>query len=110
MASLFGVLLALPVAAVLAPPLTVEIARPQVNSPTAGWSVGRDDTPDAGADPARFITDSNELGDWQPLVSTGTLLATAWASGSILVLWPLVTGCWQLRRYAVVVSRGSKDS
>jgi uncharacterized protein (TIGR03435 family) len=98
MASLFGVLLVLPVAAVLTPPLTVEIARPHVNSPTAGRSVGRDDTPGAGADPARLITDSNDLEDRQPLVSAGTLLATAWASGSILVLWPLVTGFWQLRR------------
>ncbi len=97
LASVFGALLALPVAAVFAPPLTIGIARPEPIVAMSRPSVGSDDTPASDITQVGPLAPVNARGS-RPLRVTQTLLAAVWASGATLVLLSFVAGSWQLQR------------
>jgi hypothetical protein len=92
LASTFGVLLALPVAALLEPPVSVEIPISQVGARSV-LSVDQDN----GAKSTIGMTGKvSQAGLGR--ISASTLLRAGWAVGATLFLVPLVAALWRLRR------------
>src|SRR5207244_140666 len=98
-ASLFGVLLFLPAASIIAPPITIAIATgPAVDEPAPDTlprpTGGASSTSIAAQRPAREAADRSA----GSAMSIDVLFIGIWTIGSILFLVPLVGGLLQVRR------------
>jgi uncharacterized protein (TIGR03435 family) len=96
-ASTFGILLILPIAALLMPPLALEVG---VSSPGSAATVV---SPGVGGAPAPYsiassIDRSVHSARVRRLPSVRVLLMTTWATGAVLCIVPVVATVWRLRR------------
>jgi bla regulator protein BlaR1 len=97
LASTFGMLLVLPIAAVLMPPVALELGAPAIASAPVGLSTGIGSLRDhhSVSPSADSAADSAQNGS---PVSVRLLLMTAWATGAVLCLVPVLEMAWRLRR------------
>jgi TonB family protein len=89
LAAAFGVLLALPIASAVAPPVNIEVSR-AARQPVAAVFV-RLSPAHAGGGVAAVISQSAGL-------SAADLLLAGWLAGAALFLLPVAMGLWQVRR------------
>ena len=93
LAAAFAVLLALPVAAILAPPVPILISAPQQPTMTRGRSVSTTDRHVAVAIPEDIAPGSSR----SPEFSMSALLSAGWLFGVMVFLAPMAVGLTQLR-------------
>jgi TonB family protein len=93
LAAVFGVLLALPVASILAPPVRIAVpaAAPERIAPAAAESTD----PISPVAPAQASVAS--VAPPSAGLSSSVLLLAGWTAGMALFLLPVVTGLWQVR-------------
>src|SRR3984893_4703254 len=98
LASAFGVLLVLPIAAVLMPPVAVKIPTAHVTSLTGALAVQLDNGIENVTGTTGTVHRSDTVKSRWASVSASTLLRTGWAVGATLFLIPLAAALSRLRR------------
>src|SRR5207248_2216684 len=96
LASTFGVLLVLPIAAMIMPPVALEVGTAGITTETAGLSVRIDAIPRHYPVRPAIEGSANAAGDRRP-GSVRLLLIIAWATGAVLFLVPVVETICRVR-------------
>jgi bla regulator protein BlaR1 len=98
LAAAFGVLLVLPIAALLMPSVAVDILiAQQATNPIAVQQAGPDNGAEYSSGKSAVPRSDAVRREW-PWVSASTLFGAGWALGAALFLAPLANGLWRLRR------------
>ncbi|PYR92225.1 MAG: hypothetical protein DMF84_14035 [Acidobacteria bacterium] len=97
LASTFGILFVLPIAAVVTPPVALKVGTSDIRSEITGLSAGIGHGRDEHPVPPSSDRSASSARNRSP-VSIRLLLMTAWATGAVLFLAPVIETARRLRR------------